>query len=104
MVNIPACEAAATLPNRFSQCSVGVHWTLTQGRPVLSPTVLPSLVNSSGEFHNIEEFRSRWLLGRIRREEIRSELQAQHDRLVQLAGPPDFWNTHENVHVLPGLF
>jgi predicted glycoside hydrolase/deacetylase ChbG (UPF0249 family) len=31
-------------------------------------------------------------------------LRAQYERLRGLVGTPDFWNTHQNVHVFPGLF
>jgi predicted glycoside hydrolase/deacetylase ChbG (UPF0249 family) len=104
MVNMPASEAAVSLRSRFPGCSVGIHWTLTQGKPVLSPVSIPTLVNSSGEFHSIIQFRRRWLSGRIRKEEVRRELRAQADRLIEISGFPEFWNTHENFHVLPGLF
>jgi predicted glycoside hydrolase/deacetylase ChbG (UPF0249 family) len=104
MVNMPDYEAAASLRTRFPRCSVGIHWTLTQGRPVLPASRIPTLVSASGEFHTIEEFRKRWMQRRIRRDDVRSELRAQHDRLLRVAGSPDFWNTHQDSHLLPGLF
>ena len=42
--------------------------------------------------------------GRINADEIRSELRAQCQQFSQVAGIPDFWNTHQNSHVLPRLF
>jgi chitin disaccharide deacetylase len=104
MVNMPAWAAAASLRERFPKSSVGIHWTLTQGCPILPASHLPSLVNASGEFHTNQEFRRRWILGRIQKSEVRSEFWAQYNRLAEIAGPPEFWNTHENFHVLPGLF
>jgi predicted glycoside hydrolase/deacetylase ChbG (UPF0249 family) len=104
MVNMSYCAAAGDLRRRFPHCSVGIHWTLTQGRPVLPASRVPSLVTGTGEFHTSAEFRRRWLLGRIQRAEIHAELEAQHHRLTEIAGSPDFWNTHQNVHILPGLF
>lgn len=41
---------------------------------------------------------------RINAIELVAELRAQYDRFCEVAGPPDFWNTHQNVHVSPGLF
>ncbi len=104
MINMPASEAAADLRDRFPQCSVGIHWNLTQGRPILPPSLVASLVNGSGEFLPAAEFRKRWFRGRISGDEVRSELRAQCERLIGVAGQPTFWNTHENAHVLPGLF
>jgi predicted glycoside hydrolase/deacetylase ChbG (UPF0249 family) len=36
--------------------------------------------------------------------EIKAELRAQYEHFYKKADKPDFWNTHQNVHVLPGLF
>jgi hypothetical protein len=66
--------------------------------------IVPSLINSHGRFFSHSEFRKRWLIGKISKEEIRKELTAQYRRFRELAAAPDYWNTHENVHVWPILF
>jgi predicted glycoside hydrolase/deacetylase ChbG (UPF0249 family) len=104
MVNMPLFNATASLRQKFPDCSVGIHWTLTQGKPVLPPARLPTLVGPDGEFHPVLEFRRRWVRGRINADEIRSELRAQCQQFSQVASVPDFWNTHQNSHVLPRLF
>ena len=40
MVNMPLFNATASLRHKFPGCSVGIHWTLTQGKPDsdVSPT------------------------------------------------------------------
>ena len=102
MTNMPACDAAAALRRKFPGKSIGLHWNITQGRPVLDPAEVPSLVDGSGQFAG--PLRRSWLLGRVNPEEIRAELAAQYKRFQKLAGAADFWNTHQNVHVFPGLF
>jgi hypothetical protein len=104
MANMPARDAAASLRKRFPHASIGIHWTLTQGRALRPASQIPSLVSSDGEFYPVVEFRRRWLLRRVRLSQLRAELRAQYQRFHELAGAPDFWNTHENVHLLPGLF
>ena len=103
MVNMPACDEAATLRRKFPGKSIGLHWNITQGRPVLDPAAVPSLVDASGQFA-AGTLRRRWLAGRVEPKEIRAELEAQSKRFHKLAGAADFWNTHQNVHVFPGLF
>ena len=76
MVNMPAAADAGSLRERFPRASVGIHWTLTQGRPVLPPTALRSLVRNDGEFHTCAEFRRRWRSGQIRHDEMYAELRA----------------------------
>src|SRR6266511_3990969 len=105
MINMPAYAAAAALRQRFPHRSIGIHWNLTQGRPLLPPSQIPSLVNGDdGNFLPASQLRCRWLLRRISPAELTAELRAQYQRFCEVAGEPDFWNTHENVHVLPGLF
>jgi hypothetical protein len=79
-----------------------VHWNLTQGRPVLDPARVPTLVDGDGQFGG--SLRRRWLTRRLDVGEVRAELTAQYERFQALAGGADFWNTHQNVHVFPGLF
>jgi chitin disaccharide deacetylase len=104
MVNMQRFTATEFLRRRFPGRSIGIHWTLTQGRPVLPPSRVSSLVSPNGEFYSNSQFRHRWLFGRIDATEIKDELRAQVQRFRQVAGRPDFWNTHQNVHVLPRLF
>lgn len=104
MVNMPVASAVSSLRADFPSASVGIHWTLTLGKPVLPLSEVRSLVNTDGEFHTSHEFRKRWVYGQIRRSEIHNELRAQHERFLILAGQPDYWNTHQNVHVFPVLF
>lgn len=104
MTNMPLYPAAVSLRHRFPSASVGIHWNLTQGHPVLPVTQVASVVDAHGQFFSIEEFRRRWLLRRVRLSDVLAELQAQYDRFCAVAGAPDFWNTHQNVHLLPGLF
>ncbi|MGH8056901.1 MAG: carbohydrate deacetylase, partial [Candidatus Entotheonellia bacterium] len=104
MMNMPFYHGAAALRCRFPHRSVGIHWTLTQGRPILPAARVSSLVARDGCFYPPARFRSRWMRGQIRRGELRAELRAQHERFYAMAGVPDFWNTHQNVHVFPGLF
>jgi chitin disaccharide deacetylase len=102
MTNMPACGEAASLRKKFPQSSLGVHWNLSQGRPVLDPARVPSMVNGDGRFAG--SLRRRWLARQCNLAEMRAELVAQYERFQALAGTPDFWNTHQNVHVYPGLF
>ena len=102
MTNMPACAPAAALRSRFPRASVGLHWNVSQGTPLLGAKAVPSLAAGTGQF--APSLRHRWLAGRIDRAELRAELTAQYERFCALAGTPDFWNTHQNVHVLPGLF
>jgi predicted glycoside hydrolase/deacetylase ChbG (UPF0249 family) len=102
MMNMPAWAQAARLRSRFPNCSVGIHWNLTQGRPVLSAHRVPTLVDHEGQFHR--SLRRPWLARKIQLFELQAELRAQYARFCAVAAPPDFWNTHQDSHLCPGLF
>ncbi len=104
MTNMLESRHAIQLKSRFPEISVGIHWTLTEGKPILAAGKVPSLVNKHGYFYSAKEFRKRWLLGKIIRGDIRKELLAQHQRFLELAGVPAYWSVHENVHIWPTLF
>lgn len=97
MTNMPYYREAASL--KKSGASLGIHWTLSCGSPVLSPQKVPTLVSDNGTFFPYSEFRSRFRKNLIAEEDIRKELAAQYQLYVETIGLPEYWNTHQNVHV-----
>jgi len=86
---------------------VGLHFTLTSGRPVLPPGQVPLLVDQRGYF--------RWrfgslfaaCLGRRRTallDQIAAELEAQLQRLQRDGVSPDHINGERHIHQLPAIF
>ena len=102
MMNMPVCAEAARL--RETGASVGLHWVLSCGAPVLPREQIPSLVADNGKFYEYPEFRARYRKGLIRNEDIKRELLAQYEKFTDLVGTPDYWNTHQNAHVDFGIF
>jgi predicted glycoside hydrolase/deacetylase ChbG (UPF0249 family) len=104
MTNMPEYRAAAGLREQFPHASIGVHWTLTLGKPVLPATQVPDLVDHAGSFLRLPQLRPRLMRRAVPAEQLRAELTAQVERFREVCGAPDYWNTHQNVHVNPGLF
>lgn len=98
MMNMPFHKEALKLKS-YENVSVGIHFTLSCGAPVSSANDVPSLVNENGEFYKYPVFRERYRKHLIKDEDIIKELSAQYDMYVELLGAPDYWNTHQNVHV-----
>ena len=89
---------------RSTDVSIGLHWTVSAGKPVLHPDEIKTLVNTDGNFYSYSDFRKRYRKGLIAREDIAKELKAQYARFVEVCGEPDYWNTHQNTHVDFGVF
>lgn len=103
MTNMPFYKDAVRLKDN-SKVSVGLHWVLACGKPILSREKIPTLVAENGEFYSYPVFRSRLRKKLISFEEIKRELIAQYNLYFELMGKPDYWNTHQNTHVDFGIY
>ncbi len=97
MTNMEFYTEASKL--RDTDVSVGLHWTISAGKPVCKPEEIPSLVDENGNFFKYSEFRGKYRKGEIKDEDIVKELKAQYKRFKEVCGEPDYWNTHQNTHV-----
>ena len=97
MMNAPhAHEGLETALREAPELGLGLHLTLTWGRPVLPPERVPSLVDANGDFLSVP--RGVALPGRWSRNDIAAELRAQRDRFVEIAGrPPDHVDAHHGI-------
>ncbi|WP_294152999.1 ChbG/HpnK family deacetylase [uncultured Selenomonas sp.] len=105
MAGEPAFDEAVAIAKAHSALGVGVHFTLVDGRPVLPPADVPSLVGSDGRFRpNHMAFVRDYFLGRIRRDDIHHELTAQAQKILRAGLRPDHVDSHQHIHILPGVF
>jgi predicted glycoside hydrolase/deacetylase ChbG (UPF0249 family) len=103
LVNSPyAEEAVRAWRQAGSPLELGWHACLTMDRPVLPPERVPSLVDATGAFPSLSRLMARLALGRVRRADLRAELQAQYQRFLDLVGrPPTSMNGHKHVQIVP---
>ena len=92
MVNMPYAKEAIEIFKDCSDFSIGLHFNLTVGKPIIED--LYSLVDSNGNFtKTILEDSTR-----VVEEEIRKELYAQFERYVEICGKiPDHINSHHDI-------
>jgi len=97
MMNAPhAREGLEVALKEAPALGLGLHLTLTWGRPVLPPEHVPSLVDAQGGFLSVP--RGVALPGRWSRDDIAAELRAQRDRFLEIAGrPPDHVDAHHGI-------
>ena len=101
MVNMPGTEEAVDLAERHPGLGVGLHFNLTEGRPL---TDARSLIDSDGAFLLRGELIRRSVRGRVEQGEITRELTAQLDRFVSLGLTPTHLDSHQHVHMVPTVF
>lgn len=96
LLNMESLENAKTLRTRYPQISVGIHWNVTTGYPILNPKEIPTLVREDGSFWPLPEFKKKYSQKKINPEELEKELEAQAVLFEATCGKADYWNTHEN--------
>jgi predicted glycoside hydrolase/deacetylase ChbG (UPF0249 family) len=104
-VNSPHARAAVAAWQRSGEpVELGWHPCLTLDAPVSPPGGVPSLVGFDGKFWPLAAFLRRLRTRRIRAEDVRTELRAQFQRFVHLAGqPPALVNTHQHVALFASI-
>ena len=99
-----AFDDAAELVARSPKLGVGIHLTLVNGNPVLPPAEIPSLVTEAGVFvDDHTALAVRLLRGAVNLNEVRAELAAQLRRVEAAGIHPTHADSHQHMHVLPGV-
>jgi chitin disaccharide deacetylase len=99
MVNYAAAEEVAGLAAANPNMGIGLHIALTGGKPVLPPSRVPSLVDTTGALPAKPEG-----LAEARADEILAEARAQLARFRQLVGRwPTLFDRHHHAHRLPAV-
>jgi hopanoid biosynthesis associated protein HpnK len=100
-----AFEHAVRICSRTPSLDVGVHLTLTGERPLLPAAEVRSLVDEKGRFHeHATVLAKRYLLGKLRLDEVRRELEAQLKKVLSAGIAVSHVDSHQHVHMLPEVF
>jgi chitin disaccharide deacetylase len=100
-----AFEEAVTFAHEYPRLSVGIHLTLVEGRPVLPPDRIPSLVTVNGCFYqSLSIFLRKWFMGQIRMQDVEREFAAQIESAIDHGIRIDKLDSHMHLHLLPSVF
>ena len=99
-----AFEDAVNIAGGCPKLGVGVHLTLVGGSPVAPVAQVSSLVDAQGCFcSSYPVFLSRFLRGDIRLAEVEQELEAQIEKVLAAGLIPTQLDSHQHLHVVPGI-
>jgi predicted glycoside hydrolase/deacetylase ChbG (UPF0249 family) len=104
MVNMPAAAQAAVIAKAHPALGVGLHFNLTLGWPLAEAASVESLVGPDGRFHSRGALAARLFTGRVRRDDVARELQAQYRAFLALGIRPTHVDSHQHVHGFPAVF
>lgn len=104
MANGEAFNDAVTQCLEAQSSNIGVHLVLVEEKSLLSPEKIPTLLNKDGLFYkNYQIFFIRYTLGLIKKDQIKEELEAQINKCIAAGIRPKFINSHQHLHLLPGI-
>ena len=99
-----AFDDAVRIRRDCPELGVGVHLTLVGGRPVSAAHLIPSLVDEQGCFFaSYPHFLAQYLKGNIRLDEVERELTAQIEKVLLAGVNPAHIDSHQHLHVVPGI-
>lgn len=101
MVNMPASEYAVAQAPHSRHMSVGIHLNICQGRPVLPPSQVPSLVDAHGNFLPPAEIIPRLWRWQISPRQLEAEFRAQIHWMKQRGCAPTHADSHHHMHIYP---
>ena len=102
MATGPAFDDAIERAEANPKLGIGCHLVLTGGISVAPPEKIPSLASRDGRLpESLSAFVTRVSSGRIRAEDIETELRAQIEKIQQAGIEPSHVDTHKHTHVHP---
>lgn len=104
MANMPAFDAAVSLAKDHPSLGVGLHFNITQGRPLSAASRVGSLIDDRGEFWGTSTaILRRMLAGRLKIEEVVIELRAQIEMALNAGLRLTHVDSHKHTHALPQI-
>jgi len=105
MTNMPCAEQAVDIARRRPNLGIGVHLTLTEGRPISEPDAVRPLLDADGRFvHSPTHLAILAVLRPTVRRAVEIELAAQIQWLLDRGIHPTHLDSHKHVHACPALF
>jgi len=101
MVNMPTSEYAVAHAPHTRHMSVGIHLNICQGKPILSPAEVPTLIDACGNFHPPPEMIQRLWRWQASPRELETEFRAQICWMKQRGCHPTHADSHHHMHIYP---
>ena len=104
MVNLPNFAEAVGFLREHPEVSVGLHFNITEGKSVLPPNEVSSLLREDDSFYHWTSLIPRLIFRDSRTLEIIKELWAQYQKLKETGLEITHVDSHHHMHLYPPVF
>jgi predicted glycoside hydrolase/deacetylase ChbG (UPF0249 family) len=104
MVNMPFYDEAVKFLKKHPEVSVGLHFNITEGSPILKPKTLGSLLREDNSFFHWSSLIAKFVLGKVMADEIKQELEHQYQKLKKTGLKISHIDSHHHMHLYPRIF
>lgn len=101
MVNMPGFEYAVKRGKEIDTLGIGIHFNLTEGKPVSDPDKVSALLDDEGNFLSNEQQRKNLILGKNTLEAAKIELDNQLIKLLDHGIIPTHFDSHHHITGTP---
>jgi hopanoid biosynthesis associated protein HpnK len=104
MANGCAFDHAVALIKTYPSLAIGIHIVLVEEFPVCAPHLIPSLINGNGRLYkDYKTFLWRILTKRISLDDVKTEMRAQIEKILNVGIKPTHVDSHQHLHVYPAI-
>jgi hopanoid biosynthesis associated protein HpnK len=106
IANGPSFDHAVSLAKQHKELRIGVHLTLIEEKPVSNPERIRSIVRThdANFYANYKQLIIRYFLNRVNPHEIYIEFEAQIEKILNAGLSINHVDSHQHLHMLPGIF
>ena len=105
MANGEGFDDAVSQIRELPGLGVGIHLSLVCERPIASAHKLRGLIDSDGRLPpSYADFARGYLLRKFTPREVHREMEAQIARVLHAGIRPTHLDSHQHVHLMPGVF
>ena len=104
MTNMCGFEYAALKAKEYNELGIGIHFNLTEGKPLSPLSKIPDLVSENGYFKNNLVQRKNFIIGRRKLDQIKLELNAQMEKMFDNNIVPTHFDSHHHITGTPLAF
>lgn len=104
MVNMPYFDDAVNYLRSKPEISVGLHFNITEGKPIDQPKKRSTLLREDNNFYHWVYLTFKLLINNCSIKEIKQALETQYEKLEKTGLTITHIDSHHHIHLYPSIY